>query len=97
MAQRKETQKNVYRKTFANTECICRFCCGVYDPKHTKNIYHKANVKLLVLAETVFEISFRMKTISLVSYVGPVKEMPELSFFTAYTPFYWPTATLTWR
>ena len=54
MAQRKETPKKVYRKTFANTECICRLCCGVYDPKHTKNIYHKANVKLLALAETVF-------------------------------------------
>ena len=54
MGQRKETPKKVYRKTFANTECICRLCCGVYDPKHKKNIYHKANVKLLVIVETVF-------------------------------------------
>ena len=54
MAQRKETPKKVYRKTFANTECICRLCCGVHDPKHTKNIYRKANVKLLAIAETVF-------------------------------------------
>ncbi len=53
MAQRKETPKKVYcRKT--NTECICRLCCGIHDPNHTKNIYNKANVNLLALAETVF-------------------------------------------
>jgi hypothetical protein len=54
MAERKETPKKVYRKTTSNTECICRLCCGIYDPKYTKNLYNKANARLLALAEAVF-------------------------------------------
>ena len=45
----KSTQENVCEHGM-----YMSLCCGVYDPKHTKNIYHKANVKLLALAETVF-------------------------------------------
>jgi hypothetical protein len=46
------THVTLFRKT--NTECICRICCSIHDPNHTKNIYNKANVNLLALAEMVF-------------------------------------------
>ena len=33
---------------------MCRRCCGIYDLKHTKNLYRRANVQLLSLAEYVY-------------------------------------------
>lgn len=54
MAQLKATPIKVYGKSVSNSKSMCRLCCGIYQPKYTKNLFHKANVELLGLAETIY-------------------------------------------
>ena len=54
MSQLKETPVKVYGKTVSNSNSMCRLCCGIYEPKYTKNLYHKGNVELLCYAETIY-------------------------------------------
>ena len=54
MSGLKETPVKTYSKKLPNSQSMCRLCCGIYDLKHTKNLYHRANVQLLSLAEEVY-------------------------------------------
>ena len=54
MSGLKETPVKTYSKKLPNSQSMCRHYCGIYDLKHTKNLYHRANVHLPSLAEGVY-------------------------------------------